>query len=179
WRDGWRAVRRRWRRGRDSPRVVRRHRASSRRAEGRAGKADRTSPRTWKRAVIILAHKTAAANPTCKSARKPSAVIAHEPHCRPAKEISSAMTSALIIRPSSLGDIVHALPIVHDLHQHRPGLAIDWVVEEPFTTLVRLNRGVRRVIAVALRRWRHRVLSRSTWRELGAFRHELVRERYD
>ena len=89
------------------------------------------------------------------------------------------MTSALIIRPSSLGDIVHALPIVHDLHQHRPGLAIDWVVEEPFTALVRLNRGVRRVITVALRRWRHRVLSRSTWRELGAFRHELVRERYD
>jgi heptosyltransferase-1 len=89
------------------------------------------------------------------------------------------MTSALIIRPSSLGDIVHALPIVHDLHHHRPGLAVDWVAEEPFTTLVRLNRGVRRVITVALRRWRHRVLSRSTWRELSAFRHELVRERYD
>jgi len=89
------------------------------------------------------------------------------------------MTSALIIRPSSLGDIVHALPIVHDLHHHCPGLTVDWVVEEPFTALVRLNRGVRRVITVALRRWRHRVLSRSTWRELSAFRHELVRERYD
>src|SRR5207244_13650684 len=54
-----------------------------------------------------------------------------------------------------------------------------WVVEEPFTALVRLNRGVRHVITIALRRWRHRALSRSTWRELGAFRHELVRERYD
>jgi heptosyltransferase-1 len=89
------------------------------------------------------------------------------------------MTSALIIRPSSLGDIVHALPIVHDLHHHRPGLTVDWVAEEAFSALVRLNRGVRRVIPVALRRWRHRVLSRSTWRELTAFRHELMHDRYD
>jgi heptosyltransferase-1 len=43
------------------------------------------------------------------------------------------MTSALIIRPSSLGDIVHALPIVHDLQHHRPGLTVDWVAEEQFT----------------------------------------------
>lgn len=89
------------------------------------------------------------------------------------------MTSALIVRPSSLGDIVHALPIVHDLLHHRPGLMVDWVAEEPFTALVRLNRGVRRIIPIALRRWRHRVLSRSTWHEFKAFRHELAHERYD
>ena len=89
------------------------------------------------------------------------------------------MPSVLIIRPSSLGDIVHALPIVHDLSFHRPGISIDWVVEEPFTALVRLNRGVRRVIPIALRRWRHRALARSTWQEAGAFRRELSRERYD
>ena len=53
------------------------------------------------------------------------------------------MNRALIIRPSSLGDIVHALPIVHDLHRHRPGLAIDWVAEEPFAAVVALNHGVR------------------------------------
>jgi heptosyltransferase-1 len=89
------------------------------------------------------------------------------------------VTSALIVRPSSLGDIVHALPIVHDLRRHRPGIAIDWVVEEPFVELVRLNRGVRRIIPVALRRWRHRLLSRSTWQQLAAFRRDLARERYD
>ena len=71
------------------------------------------------------------------------------------------------------------MPIVHDLHRYRSGLAVDWVVEEPFTTLVRLNRGVRRVIPVALRRWRHRIGSRATWREARAFRRELHRERYD
>jgi heptosyltransferase-1 len=89
------------------------------------------------------------------------------------------MSRVLIIRPSSLGDIVHALPIVHDLHRHRAGLEIDWVVEEPFIGLVGMNRGVRRVIAIALRRWRRGVLARSTWREMRTFRRELAHERYD
>jgi heptosyltransferase-1 len=87
--------------------------------------------------------------------------------------------SALIIRPSSLGDIVHALPIVHDLHEHCPGITIDWVAEEAFAALVHLNKGVRRVIPVALRRWRHDALARSTWQEWAAFRRDLARERYD
>ena len=86
---------------------------------------------------------------------------------------------ALIIRPSSLGDIVHAMPIVHDLARHRPGISIDWVAEEAFAPLVSLNRGVRRVVPLALRRWRHAAFSRSTWREFGAFRRELQLERYD
>lgn len=90
------------------------------------------------------------------------------------------MTSeALVIRPSSLGDIVHALPIVHDLKRHRPGIAVDWVAEEQFTSLVALNRGVRRVIPFALRRWRRSVLVRTTWRELAVFRRELKLARYD
>jgi len=89
------------------------------------------------------------------------------------------MPCVLIIRPSSLGDIVHALPIVHDIARHRPGFAIDWVAEEPFAGLIALNHGVRRVIPVALRRWRHHLLRQSTWREFGVFRRQLVSERYD
>jgi heptosyltransferase-1 len=88
------------------------------------------------------------------------------------------MTSALIIRPSSLGDIVHAMPIVHDLRRHHPGIVIDWVSEEPFAGLIGLNRGVRRVIPVALRRWRHHLLSRATWREFAVFRRQLGNYRY-
>jgi heptosyltransferase-1 len=89
------------------------------------------------------------------------------------------MSRILIIRPSSLGDIVHAMPIVYDLHRHRAGVEIDWVVEEPFTELVAMHRGVRRVIPVALRRWRRGVLARSTWLELRRFRRELKHQRYD
>jgi heptosyltransferase-1 len=88
------------------------------------------------------------------------------------------MTSALIVRPSSLGDIVHALPIVHDLSRHSPGIAIDWVAEESFAGLVRLNAGVRRVVPVALRRWRHQLGRRATWREFATFRRLLTAQRY-
>jgi hypothetical protein len=97
---------------------------------------------------------------------------------RHAQDERHEMTSALIIRPSSLGDIVHAMPIVHDLRRHHPGIVIDWVSEEPFAGLIGLNRGVRRVIPVALRRWRHHLLSRATWREFAVFRRQLGSNRY-
>ena len=42
------------------------------------------------------------------------------------------MSAVLVVRPSSLGDIVHALALVADVRAHRPELAIDWVAEEAF-----------------------------------------------
>lgn len=89
------------------------------------------------------------------------------------------MSSVLIVRPSSLGDIVHALPVVHDIRQHRAGMSVDWVAEEMFVELVALHRGVRAVIPVSLRRWRHALLARATWREVAAFRRALRARRYD
>ena len=88
------------------------------------------------------------------------------------------MSAVLVIRPSSLGDIVHALALVRDVQAARPGLAIDWIAEESFLSLVALDRGVRRVIPVALRRWRHASLAAATWREFTAFRQQLRRDEY-
>jgi len=88
------------------------------------------------------------------------------------------MSAVLVVRPSSLGDIVHALAIVADIRRHRPELAIDWVAEEPFAPLVALDPAVRRVIPIAFRRWRHRLLAAATWRELAAFRREVRATRY-
>jgi heptosyltransferase-1 len=88
------------------------------------------------------------------------------------------VSAVLAIRPSSLGDIVHALAIVADIRAHHPGLAIDWVAEEGFVPLVELDPGVRRVIPIGFRRWRHRLLAPATWREWAAFRRDLRQERY-
>ena len=88
------------------------------------------------------------------------------------------MNSVLVVRPSSLGDIVHALALVADIREHRPELAVDWVAEDTFAPLVALDRGIRRVIPVALRRWRRRPLAAGTWREAAAFRRELRRDHY-
>jgi heptosyltransferase I len=88
------------------------------------------------------------------------------------------MSAVLAIRPSSLGDIVHALAIVADIRTHHPGLAIDWVAEEAFVPLVAMDPGVRRVIPLGLRRWRHHLLAPATWRAWAAFRRDLRQERY-
>jgi heptosyltransferase-1 len=85
----------------------------------------------------------------------------------------------LVVRVSSLGDVVHNMPMVSDLHQHFPDAQIDWVVEEAYTGLVQLHRAVHRVIPIALRRWRKSLLSSGTRAEMRAFRRSLRQDEYD
>ena len=89
------------------------------------------------------------------------------------------MSGVLVVRPSSLGDVVWALAIAHDVAAARPGLAIDWIAEEAFAALPAMCGDVRRTVPVAMRRWRGAPLARATWREMGAFRASLRGERYD
>ncbi len=86
--------------------------------------------------------------------------------------------SILLVKTSSLGDIVHNLPVVSDLVRHFPEMTIDWVVEESFVDIPRLHPAVRRVIPVAVRRWRKALLAAATWREIGAFRRTVQLEKY-
>lgn len=85
----------------------------------------------------------------------------------------------MIIKTSSLGDVIHNLPAVSDIVSHAPGAEIDWVVEDSFAEIPRLHPAVRRVIPVALRRWRRQLFSPATWRDVSRFRRELRAETYD
>jgi heptosyltransferase-1 len=85
----------------------------------------------------------------------------------------------LIVKLSSLGDVVHAMPVVHDIRSAFPGAVIDWVVEPGFAPLVRRVDGVAEVIDCALRRWSRRWWTRATRVEWRAFRARLRRECYD
>jgi heptosyltransferase-1 len=85
----------------------------------------------------------------------------------------------LIVRVSSLGDVVHNMPMVADILRRYPDANIDWVVEEAYTSLVRLNAGVRNVIPFALRRWRKSLLARETRAEMRAFYRAMRSESYD
>jgi len=78
------------------------------------------------------------------------------------------MKRILIVKTSSLGDVVHNLPVASDVRRYFPDASIDWVVEELYAPLVALHPAVR-VIPVALRRWRRRLASRATWGEIGEF----------
>ena len=85
----------------------------------------------------------------------------------------------LIVKTSSMGDVVHALPVVNDIHAHYPGALIDWLVESPFAAIPLLHPGVRRVLAMSWRKWRGQLLRGATWRAMRALRDDLRREPYD
>ena len=79
----------------------------------------------------------------------------------------------LLVKTSSLGDVIHNLPVVTDLLRQFPGAKIDWVVEAPFADIPRLHPGVDRVLPVAVRRWRKQLAQRRTWKEMRHFRQAL------
>jgi len=85
----------------------------------------------------------------------------------------------LLVRVSSLGDVLHNLPMVADLLRRHPGATVDWVVEEGYVSLVRLNPHVRKVIPWALRRWRKSLGKSGTRAEIRAFFRTLREEEYD
>jgi heptosyltransferase-1 len=89
------------------------------------------------------------------------------------------MTRILLVRLSSLGDVLHTFPAATDLRRAMPNAALDWVVEEAYAPLVRMHPGVSRTIPFALRRWRRNLLGREAWREFAAFRATLREHDYD
>ena len=85
----------------------------------------------------------------------------------------------LIVKLSSLGDVVHCMPVVHDILTAHPGAIVDWVVEPGFAPLVRRVEGIGEIIECALRRWTSAWWSAGVRAEWRTFRARLKRERYD
>jgi len=85
----------------------------------------------------------------------------------------------LIVKLSSLGDVVQTMPVVADILAVHPDAHIDWVVEEAFAPLVARLVGVHRVIPIALRRWKKTWFFRVTRAERKAFRTILRQSTYD
>lgn len=85
----------------------------------------------------------------------------------------------LIVKLSSLGDVVHTLPALMDVRQAYPQARIDWVVERAFAPLVEASEAVDRVIPCELRRWRKAVFSSQTRQAWRSFKAALQSEAYD
>ena len=85
----------------------------------------------------------------------------------------------LIVKVSSMGEIVHTLPAITDAFRAKKGLIFDWVVEEEFTEIPAWHPAVDKVIPVALRRWRKNLWQSWLTGEFGEFKHELQKEHYD
>ena len=85
----------------------------------------------------------------------------------------------LLVKLSSLGDVVHTLPVVQDIRAALPAAQIDWVVERAFASLLARSTGLHRAIACDIRRWSKSPLAATTRKEWGAFRQQLQLESYD
>lgn len=85
----------------------------------------------------------------------------------------------LLVKTSSLGDVVHNLPVASDIRARFPQARIDWVVEEDFADIPRLHPAVGAVIPVSVRRWRRRPFAAATWRQWRAYRDSVRAQSYD
>ena len=85
----------------------------------------------------------------------------------------------LIVKTSSMGDVLHTLPSLTDAMQAIPGIRFDWVVEEGFAQIPTWHEAVDRVIPVAIRRWRKAWFSAQIKAERKAFREAVQAQRYD
>jgi heptosyltransferase-1 len=81
----------------------------------------------------------------------------------------------LLVRTSSLGDVVHALPVLTALRRRLPGAKLGWVVEEPYAPLLAGHPDLDELIVVRLRRWGRRPLAAGTLSGIARFLGDLDR----
>ncbi|MDA8500022.1 lipopolysaccharide heptosyltransferase RfaC [Citrobacter sp. Igbk 17] len=85
----------------------------------------------------------------------------------------------LIVKTSSMGDVLHTLPALTDAQQAIADIQFDWVVEEGFAQIPSWHPAVDRVIPVAIRRWRKAWFSAPIKAERKAFRDAVRLQNYD
>jgi heptosyltransferase I len=85
----------------------------------------------------------------------------------------------LVVKTTSMGDVVHALPAISDAARLLPGIEIDWMVEAPFAAVPALHPAVKQVWPITWRRWRKRLWDPATWRAMADFRRQLRAQPYD
>lgn len=92
---------------------------------------------------------------------------------------NTRMKRILLVKTTSMGDVIHALPVVQDILAAYPNACIDWVVEEGFADVPRLHPKVHQVWTVAVRRWRKAWWRAQTWREIATVKQALSTQGYD
>lgn len=85
----------------------------------------------------------------------------------------------LLIKTSSLGDVIHALPALTDAAHAIPGIRFDWVVEEGFAEIPTWHPAVDHVIPVAIRRWRKNLWQTFRNGEWRQFKKRVRERKYD
>lgn len=85
----------------------------------------------------------------------------------------------LIVKVSSLGDVIHTLPALTDAVRAIPDIKFDWVTEEAFTEIPTWHSAVNEVIPVAFRRWKKNIFKMLFSQEYRKFKRKLKQTHYD
>lgn len=85
----------------------------------------------------------------------------------------------LLVKTSSLGDLIHSFPAITDAQKHINDLQVDWVVESAFTDVPLWHPAVKRVIPIGLRQWRKGFKKALKQGEIGQFFSDLRKDSYD
>jgi len=84
----------------------------------------------------------------------------------------------LIIKTSSLGDIVHANSIISDLKKNHADAEIHWLVEESFSSLLNLF-PVQKILVSKFRSWKENLFKKNSYSEFFQLRYLIKKENYD
>lgn len=79
----------------------------------------------------------------------------------------------LLVRLSSMGDLIHTLPAITDLSRHRPEVDLHWLCEAAFADIARLHPFVKQVHMMRWRSWRKKLFQAATWREINQLKNNL------
>ncbi|MGH1539207.1 MAG: lipopolysaccharide heptosyltransferase I [Arenicella sp.] len=85
----------------------------------------------------------------------------------------------LLVKLTSMGDVIHALPAISDAIKVNPSLRFDWMVEDAFVEIPRWHSAVEQVIPVATRRWRKQLWDsrqeiKRAYRQINSQKYDVV-----
>ena len=85
----------------------------------------------------------------------------------------------LLVKLSSLGDVIHNLPVASDLARAQPGVEIDWLIEHPYAEIAAMHPAIKNVWPVPLRHLKKNWWSVAAWSDFLACRSRIVGRQYE
>lgn len=85
----------------------------------------------------------------------------------------------LLVKLTSMGDLIHALPAITDATKAIPGITFDWVVDKNFSEVASWHPSVKKIIQTSHRTWKKNPWQTYKSEEFKQFLHSLREESYD
>lgn len=85
----------------------------------------------------------------------------------------------LLLKMSSMGDLIHNLPAITDLAKHRPDVELHWLCESSFADIARLHPFVHTIHELRWRTWRKQLWKKEYRQKLHALSSTLKNEHFD